>query len=130
MDKTVDKNIGMDRIQPSMVYLTLSTLVYRRGSRFENAPPTSQDRAKIDVLLISPAHSEQVRSRQFRLLFSVLPIALFCWELPLLFPVGTNESLCSPNHFRVGFIGFNDLPLQFNKGRTSYEKKNSPKHIP
>ena len=36
--------------------------------------------------------------------FPFLPIALFYWELPLLFPVGTNESLCLPNRFRVGFI--------------------------
>ena len=41
----------------SMIFEFLA-VVYRRGSRFENAPPTSQDRGKIDVLLISPAHSE------------------------------------------------------------------------
>jgi len=63
VDKTVDKEIGMDRVQPSMVHPTLSTVVYRRDSRFENAPPTSQDRAKIDVLLISPAHSELAKHK-------------------------------------------------------------------
>ena len=55
-------------------------------------PPTAQDRGQIDALPISPAQvgaSEiQLKATTIQTAISVLPAALFCWELPLLFPVG------------------------------------------
>jgi len=58
MDKRVDKQIGMIAFNRQRFIQLSPQSSIGRGSRFENVPRTSQDRAKIDVLLISPAHSE------------------------------------------------------------------------